>query len=223
MILKQMIVNPYFGELMKAEALKWEFNPAKGPKTVEYTGACGLVGTAVSKAAADGQSVWLSGHVGDEDWLSLDGLAGEKGDKKIHFPFLTIGWASKDEALQALALDNANGKQKYHKVLFEVSGAKALKFVDCRLVCHRLNGTVTKEETTDNINTFKLAAVPLTDDKTVEEWEKHRKEQEEAKKKAAAEAAAAGAAAGAAMGAADMAMGAADMMMDAPKIEGDGM
>ena len=106
MILKQMIVNSYFGELVKADALFWEFNHKKGDvKKQAYTGACGLVGTAVNKAAADGQTVWLSGHIGEEDWLSLDGLAGEKGDKKIHFPFLTFGWATKDEATAALACD----------------------------------------------------------------------------------------------------------------------
>jgi hypothetical protein len=106
-------------------------------------------------------------------------------------------------------LDTPQGKQKYHKVLFEVSNARALKFVDCRLVCHRLNGTVTKEKAESSVNYFKLAAAPIAE-RTVPDWEKWRKEEDERKKAEAAKAAAAPAAAAAAPVAADAAKMGAD-------------
>jgi len=65
--LKQMIVNPYWGDLIKAEAIAWEFNPEKGPKNTDFTEAAGLVGTAVCKASTEGHNVWFSGYVGTED------------------------------------------------------------------------------------------------------------------------------------------------------------
>jgi hypothetical protein len=102
----------------------------------------------------------------------LKALSAEAGDKKIHFPFLTYGWATKDEALQALALESTQGKQTYHKVVIEVSGAKALKFVDCRMVSHRLNGAITSAgDAVDGINHFTLAATVLPE-KTHADWVK---------------------------------------------------
>jgi len=171
--LKQFIVSPYVGDLVKADAINFEFNPEKA-KVTDFTAIAGLVGHAVNKSAADGQNVWLSGYVGEEDMLALKDISeGENASKKIHFPFLTYGWASKDEALQALALLTPQ-KGTYHKVLFEVTGAKALKFVDCRLVCHRLNGTIdaaAEFDETDKINHFKVAAVAI-EEKTIEQWKK---------------------------------------------------
>jgi len=91
-LLRNMIVNPYWGDLVKAQAIGWEFNPEKGPKesgldltfgaaslatglvgigggkNMEWAGAAGLVGAAVSAAAAEGQSFFLSGHLGDDDF-----------------------------------------------------------------------------------------------------------------------------------------------------------
>jgi hypothetical protein len=208
-ILKMMIVNPYFGELVKAEAINWEFNPTKGPKKPEFTAAAGLVGTGVAAGGADGQAIWLSGHLGDEDFQSLSAMGKSEKDeeKAIHFPFLTFGWATKDEALQALALDEAKGKQKYHKVVFEVTGAKAMKFLDCRQVAHRLNGKISgAEEGKEGVNTYKVEAAAL-EAQSIEDWEKAVK--------AAAEAAAAAAAAAKETPAADMMMEKpADMMME---------
>jgi len=86
------------------------------------------------------------------------------GSKKIHFPFLTFGWGSKDEAMAAFnhlaapAKDAAN----YHKVIFEVTNAHAVKFLDCRFVCHRLNGTIEKNEKTDDqVHSYTIAATHL--------------------------------------------------------------
>ena len=66
-------------------------------------------------------------------------------DRHIHFPWITIGWATKEEALAALALTpEPQDKEDYHKVVFEVSNAAAYKFCEVRLVCHRLNGQINK-------------------------------------------------------------------------------
>jgi len=165
--LKQFIVSPYVGDLVKADAINFEFNPEKA-KATDFTAIAGLVGNAVSKSAADGQEVWLSGHVGEDDLLALKDISeGDNASKKIHFPFLTYGWATKEEATQALALMTPQ-KGTYTKVLFEVTGAKALKFVDCRLVCHRLNGTIdAAAEVADEIHHFKVAAVAI-EEKTID-------------------------------------------------------
>ena len=191
--LRNMIVNPYWGDLVKAQVVGWEFNPEKGPKdsgfdltfgaanlatglvgvgggkNMEWAGAAGLVGAAVSAGSTDGQSFFLSGHLGNDDFESLKALSAEAGDKKIHFPFLTYGWATKDEALQALALASTQGKQTYHKIVIEVTGAKALKFVDCRFVAHRLNGAITAGAAAEGINHYTLAATALPE-KTHADW-----------------------------------------------------
>ena len=57
LLLRSMIVNPFWGDAVKAEAIGWEFNPKKGPGCCghepHYTGAAGLVASAVSKSATE--------------------------------------------------------------------------------------------------------------------------------------------------------------------------
>jgi hypothetical protein len=42
--LKQFIVSPYFGDLVKKDVINWEFNKEDGPTDSPYTGIAGLVG-----------------------------------------------------------------------------------------------------------------------------------------------------------------------------------
>jgi len=188
--LKQMIVSPYWGDLVKKEALSWEFNPKDGKvpdifgsmidvvgkvdfisgAPPSYKGAAALVGAAVAKAQVDSAAaIFFSGHVGEEDFKSLEDIVASEG-KDIHFPFLTMGWATKQEALDALKLEDAsNGKQKTKMVLFEVSGAKALNWVGCRHVCHRLTGTLEKDAVEEEVNSFKVTGKYPTES-TTEDW-----------------------------------------------------
>jgi ribosomal protein L12E/L44/L45/RPP1/RPP2 len=167
--LKQSIVSPYVGDMIKAEAINWEFNP-ESAKVSDFTAIAGLISNAAAQSAGEPAEVWLSGLVGEEDMLSLKDISeGESPSKKIHFPFVTVGWKSKDEALQDLALLTPQ-KGTYHKVLFECTGAKAMEFVGCRMVCSRLNGTIDAAvEMVDDVNTFKIAATPL-EEKNIEKW-----------------------------------------------------
>lgn len=187
--LRQMIVSPYWGDLVKKEALAWEFNPSNGEVPDIFGGMMGamgklnflageadnkgvaaMVGAAVAKAQVDSAAaIWFSGFVGEDDFASLGDIVAAE-NKDIHFPFLIMGWATKEEALEALKLeDPSNGKQKTKKVLFEVSGAKALNWVGCRHVCHRLTGTLAAEPVEDEVNMYKVTGKYPTES-TTEDW-----------------------------------------------------
>lgn len=85
LFLAQATVNPYWGDLVKAQVVEWEFNHGgKEPKGKEWLGAAGLIASALSSATKESKEVWFSGHLGEEDFASLQGM--KDG------PILMIGW-----------------------------------------------------------------------------------------------------------------------------------
>lgn len=174
LLLRNMIVNGSFFDEAKANAVAWEFSPNKGPDCKDWNNACALVSAAAAKATTSAQTVWISGWAGEEDHLSLQDIAGKS--KAIHFPWVSVGWATQEEAVNALKFGpEPKNKGDLHQVLFEVSDAAAFKFVECRLVCHRLNGTIDAvgESKEGGLTHYKVAAVAL-EAQTVAEWEKAR-------------------------------------------------
>jgi hypothetical protein len=95
-----LIVNESFYDVAKVNAVAWEFNPTKGPEDADLNQTCALVSAAAAKATVTTQTVWISGYAGAEDHLSLVDIAGVS--KKINFPWISLGWATKEEALLAL-------------------------------------------------------------------------------------------------------------------------
>jgi len=198
LLLRNMIVNASIFDEAKATAIGWEFNPQSGPKKGELASAAALISAAASKAVKGEQTVWFSAFVGAQDKLSLDAV--HTGSKKIHFPWISVGWATKEEAVNAFAHSPApggkglmgdmmggvgkagalltfgmvGGDDELHQVVFEVEKAAAFQFLDCRWVVHRLNGTIeaaaTKE---DKISIYKMTAAALAP-QTVKQWEESK-------------------------------------------------
>jgi hypothetical protein len=173
-MLRCMIVCPFAGDIIKAEALNFEMNheKAKADKCA-FVGLCGMLGHSLSKEQTGDSEFYLSGRITPNDQAALDDIC--KGDsplKAIHFPFCTFGWASQDEALQALALERDIGiKGDYHEVVFKVTGAKSMKFVDCRQVAHKINGAINAApgDAVDGVTTYEVTAVPI-ETQTIEAW-----------------------------------------------------
>lgn len=170
-LLKNMLVNPVFGDMLKANAVSWEYNSEKGKAYPELSSAAALVSAAAAKAVTGENNVFISGYVDNDSFEALGDLVKEK--LAIHFPFVTAGWGSKEEAVNAFAHTSINPKKKddYKKVLFEVTAAAAFTFAGCRQICHRLNGSIEGGEATDDIHTFKVAANKV-EAQTVADWKK---------------------------------------------------
>jgi hypothetical protein len=171
-----MIVNGSFFDEAKANALGWEFNSEKGPKNNDWAKIAALVSVAASKkvAAAAGATVFLSGYASKDDKECLDEIATKT--KKIHFPWVTLGWDTKEKALFAFGasthVPEPKNKDDFHKVVFEVSEAQAFEFVKCRQVCHRLNGEITaagEKKEGEDYTFYKVKAAALKA-QTVKEW-----------------------------------------------------
>lgn len=158
-LLRNMLVNPVFGDMIKANALSWEYNHEKGTKNfTELTKAAALVSAAASKAVTGENNVFISGFVDNDAFEALGDLVKDK--QAIHFPFVTAGWGSKEEALNAFAHTPINPKKTadYKKVLFEVTGAPSFSFAGCRQIVHRLNGSISAGTNADDIHVFQVAA-----------------------------------------------------------------
>lgn len=171
-LLRNMLVNPVFGDMVKAAAVSAEYNHEKGAKNFsELSSAAALVSAAAAKAASGENNVFISGYVDKDSFEALGDLVKEGND--IHFPFVTAGWGSKDEAVNAFDHTSINPKKKddYKKVLFEVTGAASFTFAGCRQICHRLNGKITGGEAADDIFVYKVEAKKL-EAQTVAEWKK---------------------------------------------------
>lgn len=196
-LLRCMIVCPMVGDIIKAEVLQWELNHNKA-KVGSYTGLAGMIGHAVSTKQDGADEFYLAGHVTANDAAALtDITTGENPMKAIHFPFITVGWKSEEEARKALAWDGQDIKGDYSKVLFKVTGAKSMNFVGCRQVAHKINGTVDAAGVeTDGVTVYNVTAAHM-DTKTVQQWKDDVK------------------------AAADAAAAAASAAKDAPKMEGD--
>lgn len=193
LILRNYVVNPYFGDLIKRDIIAAEFKPSS-PKHKEFVSAAVMVGMALDATEATEKDIHFAGYLGEEDMLSLKGIA-ENGN--ILFPGVVAAWASEEDALKHGFVEH-NGKNTIHKVCFH-SKTKVHSAVVLREFVYRFNAKVEKQEDKDGV-----LHVTLADDswehKTLEAWGAFK---EEMKKKA--EEAAAAAAAEAAKGAADMA------------------
>lgn len=173
-LLRNMLVNPVFGDMMKANALSWEYNHEKSTKNYPgLTKAAALVSAAASKAVSGENDLFISGFVDNDAFEALKDLVDAK--ESIHFPFVTAGWGSKDEAINAFSHTPMNKKKEgdYKKVLFEVSGAASFLFAGCRQIVHRLNGSIEGGDAVDDIHVYKVKANKL-EAQTVADWKKSR-------------------------------------------------
>jgi len=119
LLLRNMIVNAAFFDEAKGNAVAWEFDFNKGPKCEKLNQTCAFVSAIAAKATKTSQTVYISGYAGAEDHLSLQDIAGKT--KKINFPWISLGWATQEEAVIALAhIPEPKNKGELKKVLFEV-------------------------------------------------------------------------------------------------------
>jgi len=187
LILRNYVVNPYFGDLIKRDIISAEFNPGK-PKHKEFVSAAVLVGLALDGAEAAEKDIFFAGYLGAEDVASLKTIA-DGGN--ILFPGVLAGWASEEQATKH-SFHALHGKNEVHKVCFH-GKTKTFSSVVCREFVYRFNAKVEKQEQKEDV-----LHITLADDswqhKTLAAWEDYKKEMAE-KAKAAAEAAAAAAAA----------------------------
>ena len=172
-LLRCMVKYPYVGDLVKQEALGWELNHA-GAKAGVYTGLCGLLGAGVAKKQEGEAEFFLSGCISKDDAAAMkDITTGDVPLKMVHFPFLTCGWKTEDEARQALIWDNQDVKnlKDYTQVIFKVTGAKSMAFLGARQVASKINGTIdaSAEPDKDGVTTYAVTAKAM-DEKTVEQW-----------------------------------------------------
>ena len=103
-LLKVMIVNPLVGDIIKAEVLQWELNHEKGKDDSPFIGLAGLVGHAASKAQTEEETFFLSGQLDENSVAALGEMIKEPEDapRDIHFPWMTYGWKTLEEAQNAL-------------------------------------------------------------------------------------------------------------------------
>lgn len=210
LILRNYVVNPYFGDLLKRDIISAEFNVS--PKFKEFTSAAMLVGLALDQAETAEKDIFFAGYLGVEDVESLKTIP-ENGN--IMFPGVVAGWATEAEAMSNSFGDISSAKNEVKKVVF-IGKTKTFSSVVCREFVYRFNAKVEKQEDKEGV-----LFVTLADDswayKTLEDWKAKMKEEAEAK--AAEEAAKAAAlAAGAGVEAATDAVEGAvmDAMMEAP-------
>jgi len=206
LILRNYVVNPYFGDLIKRDIIAAEFKPSS-PKHKEFVSAAVMVGMALDATESTEKDIFFAGYLGEEDIASLKGIE-ENGN--ILFPGVVAAWASEEEATKH-GFNELQGKNAVSKVCFHAK-TKVHSAVVCREFVYRFNAKVEKQEDKDGV-----LHITLADDswehKTLEAWGAFKEEM----KKKAEEAAAAAAAAAAAMGvdmAADKVEEGAEMVMD---------
>jgi len=165
-LLRNAIVNPVFGDILRSQALKAEFNPEKF-SSAGFTGAAALVSALAAKNESAEKEYWMSGYISGDYFESLNDIVTDKSS--IHFPWLVSGWATEAEAKAALHYTEPEKKENYTKVLFHVTKAKCFDFAKCRVVSHRLHGSVTSADPQDDIKVFNIesADIPV---QTVKEW-----------------------------------------------------
>lgn len=164
LILRNYVVNPYFGDLVKRTIISSEFKPSS-PKHTEFTGAAVMVGMALDATESAEKDIFFAGYLGTEDIASLKGIE-ENGN--ILFPGVVAAWASEEEATKNGFQDELHGKNEVQKVLFS-SKTKVHSAVACREFVYRFNAKVEKQEDKDGV-----LHVTLADDswehKTLEAW-----------------------------------------------------
>lgn len=75
-LLRCAIVNPAFGDALKANAVNWEFRPQLAPKENALASTAGLVSAAAATAEGADGTFWLSGYLSKDDIEALKGIAG---------------------------------------------------------------------------------------------------------------------------------------------------
>jgi len=184
LILRNYVVNPYFGDLVKRTIISFEFKPSS-PKHKDFEAAAVMVGMALDATETAEKDIFFAGYLGTEDIASLKGIP-ENGN--ILFPGVVAAWASEEEATKNGFNDVSQGKNEVHKVVFSTK-TKVHSAVACREFVYRFNAKVEKQEDKDGV-----LHVTLADDswehKTLEAWGEFRKKMEEEAKAAAAAAAA---------------------------------
>ena len=164
--LKQAIVNPYWGDLVKGNIISWEFTPKKHTDST-WNAAAGYISSFIATSARTDQEAFFSGYLGDDDLASLKGIA---KDGPILFPGWIQGWKTKEEAAAYIANINVeNNKAHLNKVIFHVSNASTLGFASCRLVAHRLQGKVQENKDEDGTTLFTVTGEPHND-QTIADW-----------------------------------------------------
>jgi hypothetical protein len=187
LLLREYTVNPYFGDLVKADSIHFEFiavkaggfnipslnklNPmallASGIKPGSLAGAASLLSSCVNYSESDDKEVWFAGFLGEEDLGALKEIA-EKKDK-LMFPGIISGWDSEEKALKSLdGFDITQSKQKLAKVVYKVK-TEVHSAVVCRHFVSRLRANVEKHEEKDGVHHVDL--VPQSGELgTVKEW-----------------------------------------------------
>lgn len=147
LFLKLATTNPYWGDLIKSSILQHEFFQGirKTIKGKEWIGAAGLITSALatSDQKIKLENIYLSGHLGQDDFESLRALGGQT----ILFPGWITAWASKAEALGHLTTLERNGEQRTKDTLFVIKDAEVLKFLQCRYFGYRLMATIEMYQT----------------------------------------------------------------------------
>jgi len=190
LLLKEMTVNPYFGELVKTDTIHFEFaavkkggfsfptldviNPMallkKGATPGAFAGAAGLVSSCVNLCEAEEKEVFFAGFAGEQDFETLKEIA-EKKDK-IMFPGVMAGWDSEEKALKSIEGFEGKSNQKLTKILYKVK-TKVFSAVVCRQFVTRLRATIQTQNEKDGVTYF-LLEEQKGEAKTVEQWIKER-------------------------------------------------
>ena len=92
LILGMSVKHPYFGDIMKAQMLAWEFKTESPPESYCFATSHSLMSAAIDKAGGDSKEVWFSGLVGVDDFEELTEMATNKAE--ILFPGVFMGWDS---------------------------------------------------------------------------------------------------------------------------------
>jgi len=172
LLLRNCIVNPYFGDLVKANLIAWEFNYGNSEPKKDFTGAAGLLSHAINSGEAAEKEIWISGFVGELDLESLKGIAEAKGP--IMFPGPLAGWESEEAALKHIAGAESNGSQTVAKAVYHVK-TKVISAVVCRHFVCRLHATVDKTEEKDGVHHFELTVREAEEEGwTVAKWKEEK-------------------------------------------------
>ena len=161
LLLTLAVKYPFFGDLVKAQLLAYEFRHDRTDKPASFcfAPAIGLMDAAVEKAeeSAEAKEVWFSGMVGDADLESLQEMV--KSKSEILFPGVLYGWDSKENALSYLAtLSGENAQNDVHRVIYKAK-TKAVPIAGVNLVVHRYSAKVGKHSLDGNINFIDLEEI----------------------------------------------------------------
>ena len=163
LILRNYVVNPYFGDLVKRDIISGEFKPSS-PKHAEFVSAAVMVGMALDATESAEKDIFFAGYLGAEDMESLKGIA-ENGN--ILFPGVVAAWASEEEAVKN-SFGEMHGKNEVSKVVFTTK-TKVHSAIVCREFVYRFNAKVEKQEDKEGV-----LHVTLADDtwehKTLAAW-----------------------------------------------------